>query len=45
MIQLKVNGVERSFDGDPEMPVLWYLRDILGLTLAIGEASPLGLDS
>jgi len=20
MIQLKVNGVERSFDGDPEMP-------------------------
>ena len=32
MIQLKVNGVERSFDGDPEMPVLWYLRDVLGLT-------------
>jgi len=32
MIQLKVNGVERSFQGDPEMPVLWYLRDILGLT-------------
>lgn len=32
MIQFKVNGVERSFDGDPEMPVLWYVRDILGLT-------------
>jgi isoquinoline 1-oxidoreductase subunit alpha len=32
MIHFKVNGVERSFDGDPEMPVLWYLRDILGLT-------------
>jgi isoquinoline 1-oxidoreductase alpha subunit len=32
MIQVKVNGTERSFDGDPEMPVLWYLRDILGLT-------------
>src|SRR2546430_14197967 len=32
MIQLKVNGVARSFDGDPEMPLLWYLRDILGLT-------------
>jgi isoquinoline 1-oxidoreductase subunit alpha len=32
MIQFKVNGVERAFDGDPEMPVLWYLRDILGLT-------------
>ena len=32
MIQLTVNGTERSFDGDPEMPLLWYLRDILGLT-------------
>jgi isoquinoline 1-oxidoreductase subunit alpha len=32
MIQIKVNGVDRSFDGDPEMPLLWYLRDILGLT-------------
>ena len=32
MIQLKVNGVARSFDGDPEMPLLWYLRDVLGLT-------------
>jgi|SRR5215472_6880847 len=32
MISLRVNGVQRSFDGDPEMPLLWYLRDILGLT-------------
>jgi len=32
MIQLKVNGVDRSFSGDPEMPLLWYLRDVLGLT-------------
>jgi isoquinoline 1-oxidoreductase subunit alpha len=32
MIQLKVNGVQRSFDGDSEMPLLWYLRDVLGLT-------------
>ncbi len=32
MIKLKVNGVQRTFDGDPEMPLLWYLRDILGLT-------------
>jgi len=32
MIQLKVNGVERSFDGDPNMPLLWYLRDVLGLS-------------
>ena len=26
-----VNGVVRSFNGDPEMPILWYLRDELGL--------------
>jgi isoquinoline 1-oxidoreductase alpha subunit len=32
MLHFKVNGLERSFDGDPEMPLLWYLRDILGLT-------------
>lgn len=32
MIRFKVNGVERSFDGDPELPLLWYLRDVLGLT-------------
>ncbi len=32
MIKLKVNGVAREFDGDPAMPLLWYLRDELGLT-------------
>src|SRR5437868_13506852 len=32
MIPLKVNGQERSFDGDPDMPLLWYLRDVLHLT-------------
>ena len=32
MIQCQVNGVQRSFDGDPEMPLLWYLRDQLQLT-------------
>jgi isoquinoline 1-oxidoreductase subunit alpha len=31
MIRLTVNGVEKSFDGDPQMPLLWYLRDELGL--------------
>jgi len=31
MVKLKVNDVERSFEGDPEMPLLWYLRDVLGL--------------
>jgi isoquinoline 1-oxidoreductase subunit alpha len=29
---LIVNGTERRFDGDTEMPLLWYLRDELGLT-------------
>jgi isoquinoline 1-oxidoreductase alpha subunit len=32
MIRLKVNGAERSFDDDPTMPLLWYLRDELALT-------------
>ncbi len=32
MITFIVNGTERRFDGDPEMPLLWYLRDELGLT-------------
>jgi isoquinoline 1-oxidoreductase alpha subunit len=32
MIQFTVNGTQRSFDGDPEMPLLWYLRDVLELT-------------
>jgi isoquinoline 1-oxidoreductase alpha subunit len=27
-----INGSTRSFDGDPDMPLLWYLRDELGLT-------------
>jgi len=32
MITLTVNGTERRFAGDPEMPLLWYLRDEIGLT-------------
>ncbi len=32
MLKLKVNGSERSFDGDADMPLLWYLRDDLTLT-------------
>src|ERR1700750_863031 len=32
MIRLKVNGKTQDFDGDPEMPLLWYLRDSLELT-------------
>jgi isoquinoline 1-oxidoreductase alpha subunit len=32
MITLSVNGREQQFDGNPEMPLLWYLRDRLGYT-------------
>jgi isoquinoline 1-oxidoreductase alpha subunit len=32
MITLKVNGKELKFDGDASMPLLWYVRDELGLT-------------
>jgi isoquinoline 1-oxidoreductase alpha subunit len=32
MIRLKVNGTAKEFTGDPEMPLLWYLRDFLQLT-------------
>ncbi|MCG2634388.1 MAG: (2Fe-2S)-binding protein [Gammaproteobacteria bacterium] len=32
MITLKVNGAERRFEGDPETPLLWVLRDDLALT-------------
>jgi len=27
MIQLNVNGAEQSFNDEPEMPLLWCLRD------------------
>ncbi|AUX46112.1 (2Fe-2S)-binding protein [Sorangium cellulosum] len=32
MIILKVNGAEQKLDVDPETPLLWVLRDVLGLT-------------
>ena len=32
MVQMTVNGVAQSFEGDENMPLLWYLRDVLGLT-------------
>lgn len=31
-IRLTVNGVDREFNGDPDMPLLWYLRDHARLT-------------
>jgi isoquinoline 1-oxidoreductase subunit alpha len=32
MIQIIVNGAARQFDGEPDMPLLWFLRDELQLT-------------
>ena len=32
MVTLKVNGQNYTYDGDPEVPLLWVLRDELGLT-------------
>jgi isoquinoline 1-oxidoreductase alpha subunit len=31
-MKLKVNQQDRSYDGDPDMPLMWYLRDELSLT-------------
>ena len=31
-IRVRANGVEKELDVDPEMPLLWALRDVLGLT-------------
>jgi isoquinoline 1-oxidoreductase alpha subunit len=31
-MKITINGVERTLDVDPDMPLLWALRDVLGLT-------------
>lgn len=31
-VKLRVNGVERDVDVELDMPLLWVLRDVLGLT-------------
>jgi isoquinoline 1-oxidoreductase alpha subunit len=32
MIKTKVNGQDQIWDGDASLPLLWYLRDEIGLT-------------
>ena len=32
MISLTINGKKHDIDADPEMPLLWVLRDLIGLT-------------
>jgi len=31
-MKLEINGSEHTFDGDTSMPLLWYVRDELGLS-------------
>jgi isoquinoline 1-oxidoreductase subunit alpha len=31
MTNMTINGVRHVYDGDPDLPLLWYLRDELGL--------------
>jgi len=51
MASIKINGVNRRFHGDPNMPLLWYVRDELGLTgtkfgcgMALCGACPMHVD-
>ncbi|HVZ70280.1 MAG TPA: (2Fe-2S)-binding protein [Rhizomicrobium sp.] len=32
MIELKINGEAKSVDASPDTPLLWVLRDLLGMT-------------
>ena len=32
MIKVMFNGQQRDWDGDPDLPLLWFLRDEVGLT-------------
>jgi isoquinoline 1-oxidoreductase alpha subunit len=32
VIQLNINGGMHRYDGDPSMPLLWFLRDVANLT-------------
>jgi isoquinoline 1-oxidoreductase alpha subunit len=32
LINLKINGVQKSVDAPDDMPLLWVLRDVLGMT-------------
>jgi isoquinoline 1-oxidoreductase alpha subunit len=32
MVDLTINGTRHQIDADPEMPLLWAIRDLVGLT-------------
>lgn len=31
-VHVRINGVDQTLEVDPEMPILWVVRDVLGLT-------------
>jgi aerobic-type carbon monoxide dehydrogenase small subunit (CoxS/CutS family) len=37
MITINVNGTKRQVDADPEIPLLWVLRDNLGVVGTEGQ--------
>jgi aerobic-type carbon monoxide dehydrogenase small subunit (CoxS/CutS family) len=39
MTTILINGMQRNIDADPQMPLLWAIRDILGLTGTKAAAS------
>src|SRR5262245_7374541 len=51
MITLQINGTSHSVDAEPDMPLLWVLRDLLGMNgtkfgcgVALCGACPVHLD-
>lgn len=40
MIQFKLNGIPVEYDGDPDMPLLTYLRDVQGIVSAKDGCAP-----
>jgi len=42
MIQLTVNGETQTYGGEGDLPLLWYLREFLGLTGKRFRELPLG---
>ena len=42
MLQIKINGVEHNVDADPQMLLLWAIRDIVG---RVRDTEPSALSS
>lgn len=32
MVQLNINGIDHNVDVEPDMPLLWAIRELLGMT-------------